>query len=60
MLTGEDFNYFDTYEMEQNDFTEDVCSWEKSRAVSKCQTNARKRPFFSAERYQGSLSRPSE
>lgn len=60
MLTGEDFNYFDTYEMEQNDFTEDVCSWEKSRAVSKCQTNARKRPFFSVERYQGSLSRPSE
>lgn len=34
MLTGEDFNYFDTYEMKWNEFTEDVCSWEKSRAVS--------------------------
>lgn len=34
MLTGEDFNYFDTYEMKRNEFTEDVCSWEKSRAVS--------------------------
>lgn len=62
MLTGEDFNCFDTYEMKWNHFRGDVCSWEKSRAVSelKCQPNTRNRPFFNAERSQGSASRPSE
>lgn len=62
MLTGEDFNYFDTYEMKWNDFRKMFVPGKSQELseYSECQTNARNRPFFNAERNQGSVSRPSE
>lgn len=59
MVTGEDFNYFDTYEMEWFQrclFLGKV----KSCLSTQCQANTRNKPFFNAERNYGSVSRPSE